>query len=91
MSLFISLLSCSIEGSLGFVALVVLRIVILLAMCSGSGVWCVFIFPLGMWCLSAISIAFVRILFPVCTLVGAGLSCKVFSIAVVKSGQFALR
>lgn len=48
------------------------------------------IFPLGMWYLSAISIALVRILFPRCTLVGVGLFCSVFSIAVVKSGQFAL-
>lgn len=49
------------------------------------------ILPLGIWILSAMSIAFVRILLPVCVLVGVGLSCRVFSIAAVKCVQLALR
>ena len=47
-NLFISLLSDSIAGSFGLVALIELRSLILLVMFSGRGVWWVLIFPLGM-------------------------------------------
>ena len=48
MSLLISLFSCSIDGSLGSVDLIVFLSVILFEICSGSGMWCELIFPLGM-------------------------------------------
>ena len=53
---------CARSGSLGFCCLVVLRCFIMfLIMCSGISlcVWC--IFPFGIWCLSAVSMALVNI------------------------------
>src|SRR6476469_4315035 len=62
--------SCFRFGSVGFV----LRRLFLVWMRSligaGSIEFCVFTCPLGMWCLSAVSMSLVRSLFEVCTLSG---------------------
>ena len=59
-------------------------------MCSGSSlfVWC--IFPLGMRCLSAASMALVNIFVVVCAFCGVSVPASVCSISCVNSGQFAL-
>ena len=81
---------CVRSGSLGFCCLVVLRCFIMFLMCSGSSfcVWC--IFPFGMWCLSAASIALVSIFVVVCAFCGVSVSASFCSISCVNSCQFAL-
>ena len=81
---------CVISGSLGFCCLVVLRCFIMFLMCSGYSfcVWC--IFPFGMWCMSAASIALVSIFVAVCAFCGVSVSASVCSITSVNSCQFAL-
>ena len=80
---------CVRSGSFGFCCLV-LRCFIMFLMCSGSSfcVWC--IFPFGMWCLSASSIALVSIFVAVCAFCGVSVSASVCSISCVNSCQFAL-
>ena len=76
---------------MGFCCLVVLRCFIMFLMtCSGSCfcVWC--IFPSGMWCLSATSIALVSIFVAVCAFCGVSVSASVCSITCVNSCQFTL-
>ena len=46
--------------------------------------------PLGMWCLSALSMVCVSRVFASCTFCGNGVSCSVLSISCVKAGQLAL-
>ena len=49
-----------------------------------------FICPLGMWCLSAVRMISVSLLFEVCTLSDGGAFVSACSISFVKSVQFAL-
>jgi len=58
-------------------------------MCSGSSLCLLCIFPRGMLCLSACSMAFVSILLAVCTLSGVCMFVSVCSISWVKFVQFA--
>ena len=56
---------------------------------SGRSMWCEFILPSGMLCLSAFSIRFVNVLFELCTSVGSVVSSSAVSISEVKFSQFA--
>lgn len=90
MSLLIFLLISFIRGSFGFVFLIAFLVSIVLRMCMGKGVVRVFSLPLGMWCLSAVRIAWVSVLLAVCGSCEAELLVRIFSISAVKFVQFAL-
>ena len=53
-----------------FALLMLFLCVILHTMSSGNSLQLLYIFPFGMLCLSAISMMFLKILLPVCILVG---------------------
>ena len=57
-------------GSRVFALLMLFLLVILHAMSSGKSLQLLYILPFGMFCLSAISMMFVKILLAVCMLVG---------------------
>ena len=61
-ALSISVLRAGSDGSVGFCCLVVFLRVILSLMCCGKSLCLEWSFPLGMWCLSALSMMLVRIL-----------------------------
>src|SRR3989442_1034346 len=68
----ISLFSCGISGSMGFVLRSMFLSFIAFLMSSGRDWLNFFILPLGMWCLSATSMKLVRSLFAKCTLPEVG-------------------
>ena len=72
MSLLISVFLEGREGSLGLALLVASLSEILFRMLSGRGMWCEFILPFGIWCLSAERIALVRMEFATWGSVGEG-------------------
>ena len=80
-------------GSFGLDLRLLSRSFILLRMFSGSGMWCEFRRPLGMWCLSAERIAFVSMWLAECMSEeeeGVGVEEMIASISEVKLFQFAL-
>ena len=83
----ISLFFCGRSGCWWFCCLSVFLSCISVRMCSGSILCLGFIFPLGMLCLSAVSIAFVIILLSVCTLFVGCMLSSMFSISCVNSSQ----
>ena len=79
----ISLLREEMCGSRWLLIRNMFRAFIKSVMCSGSGWFIFLILPLGMWCLSARSMRFVRHLFAECTLSGVGTSWSLSSISSV--------
>ena len=76
-----SLFFCGRSGCWWLCCLRVFLSCISVRMCSGNILCWGFIFPLGMLCLSAVSMAFVIILFSVCTLSDSCTFSSMFSIS----------
>ena len=76
----VSLLFCFLSVSLS---------AILFLMLSGSRLWCAFIFPLGMLCLSARSMMSVNVLFAECTSVGSSVFSSACSMSLLYLTQSA--
>lgn len=80
-SLLMVLLRSGRVGSLGLAVRTWFLSSILERILSGSGIWCELILPLGMWCLSAVKMALVRVWLAVCTLDGRGFGERMSSIS----------
>ena len=91
MVLHMFLLSSGSVGCVGSCFLIVFRCVMSCLMWAGRGFDGFLMDPLGMWCLSALSMVCVSSVFASWTFCGSGVSCSVLSISCVKAGQFALR
>ena len=89
-SLSISVLRAGSEVSVGFLCLTVFLLVILSLMFCGSSLCLECCFPLGMLCLSAFSIMFVRMVLDWWMFWGGSMLVSASSISWVKSCQFAL-
>ena len=76
-------------GSQAFALLMLFLCVIVHTMSSGKSLQLLCILPFGMWCLSAISMMFVKIMLTVCMLVGMVVRAKADSVSSVNCVQSA--
>ena len=90
MSFSIAWLRAGISGCFGFAWRRELRCCIFCLVSWGISLVLLLILPFGMWCRSAMSMMFVRMVFEVWTSVGGPVCAMAVSISSVKSVQFAL-
>ena len=86
----ISVLRFGSVGSVGFCLLMLFLCVIRSLMCCGSSLCWLCCFPLGMWCLSAVSIMLVSMVFAWCGFCGISTFVGASSIYCVNCSQCAL-
>ena len=88
MHFLMSSFSCFRFGSVDFVLHRLFLVLMRSLIDAGSIEFRVFTCPLGMWCLSAVSMRLVRSLFEVCTLSGGVVFERACSISSLKPVQF---